>query len=189
MADIQSAWNAYLQGNVIQAQQIATALAKANPDDAEAWYVLSQTLEGDRADLFHRKALSLDPDVETSFTSQAAETISANGMEEVLDEPSYEGDTVPTTFLDPSAEDTVGEERVGEPDAVMDEDTPAEFFAVPDVRPKVPPLAETAAEPAKEEAKPAVRQRSGNNALNTVALLIVGILIVFVLYLLISSLL
>lgn len=187
MADIQSAWNAYLQGNVIQAQQIATALAKADPDDAEAWYVLSQTLEGDRADLFHRKALSLNPDVETSFASQAAETISANGMEEVLDEPSYEGDTVPTTFLDPAVEETgaVSEESAAE----MDEDTPTEFFAVPDVRPKVPPLAETAAEPAKEETKPAVRQRSGNNALNTVALLIVGLLIVFVLYLLISSLL
>ena len=75
MDEMQSAWDAIRSGEIVKAQRIAATLAKNNPDNADAWYLLSKAVSGERQETFRRKALSLDPAVAGRYQEEHAAAV------------------------------------------------------------------------------------------------------------------
>ena len=66
MINLQTAWEAIEKGDSVEAQSIVAQILRDDPNNAEAWMILSEAVSGDRKELFLRKALQLDPDLEVA---------------------------------------------------------------------------------------------------------------------------
>lgn len=66
MTTLKDAWDAIKQGDRLKAQEITAHILKDNPRNAEAWMALGEAVSGDRQALFYRKALQLDPTLESA---------------------------------------------------------------------------------------------------------------------------
>lgn len=75
MNEMQSAWKAIRSGETAKAQRIAATLAKNDPNNADAWYLLSEAVSGERQDIFRRKALALDSAVAGRYLDEPAEGV------------------------------------------------------------------------------------------------------------------
>lgn len=66
MATLKDAWDAIKQGDRLKAQEITAHILKDDPRNAEAWMALGEAVSGDRQVLFYRKALQLDPTLDSA---------------------------------------------------------------------------------------------------------------------------
>ncbi|MEM9774525.1 MAG: hypothetical protein AAF902_08100 [Chloroflexota bacterium] len=66
MINLQTAWEAIEKGDSVEAQSIVAQILRDDPNNAEAWMILSEAVSGDRKELFLRKALQLDPDLDVA---------------------------------------------------------------------------------------------------------------------------
>ena len=64
MINLQTAWEAIEKGDNVEAQSIVAQILRDDPNNAEAWMILSEAVSGDRKELFLRKALQLNPELE-----------------------------------------------------------------------------------------------------------------------------
>jgi hypothetical protein len=63
MSNLQEAYEAIEQGDLVTAQAIAAELLKTDQQNAEVWFILSEATEGDRRIIFLNKAIKLDPNL------------------------------------------------------------------------------------------------------------------------------
>ncbi len=165
MDELQAAWEAIQDGDLQQAARLAAALAKNEPDNADAWYLLSEAVEGERQALFRKKALALDPRVADRYREEAAAEMAETDAGLMDEEP--EAAELPTEFF------AYPDNR---PEVEMPEAAAAAEPAV---------TAAPAAAPTPPRRRRRARQNSGAN----LALILVGLLILIVLYFFITSLL
>lgn len=71
MRNLQAAWEAIEKGDSVEAQSIVAQILRDDPKNAEAWMVLGEAVSGDRRELFLRKAIQLDPNLEIAKTKLA----------------------------------------------------------------------------------------------------------------------
>ncbi len=162
MDELQAAWEAIQDGDLQQAARLAAALAKNEPDNADAWYLLSEAVEGERQALFRKKALALDPRVADRYREEAAAEMAETDAGLMDEEP--EAAELPTEFF------AYPDNR---PEVEMPEAAEPAVSAAP------------AAAPTPPRRRRRARQNSGAN----LALILVGLLILIVLYFFITSLL
>ncbi|MEM8857688.1 MAG: hypothetical protein AAGD96_05175 [Chloroflexota bacterium] len=160
MINLQTAWEAIEKGDSVEAQSIVAQILRDDPNNAEAWMVLGEAVSGDRKELFFRKALQLDPDLE--IAKQRLEQL------EVLEtvEPEVNGSAMtvpPGVSLD--APTVPIEER-------LSEDRPS------------PQLKAHGQQGAASQSKPKPQPKRGNTAL----LIILFLLIILAIYFFIDSL-
>ena len=158
MDELQSAWEAVQNGDLVRAQRIAAALAKTDPENADAWYLLSAAVAGERQDVFRRKALDLDPTVVARYFEGEAAEPGGLPVEEL------ESVDLPTEFF------TYPDNR---PEVNIEEPAESEGELAPAV----------ASPPARR-----ARARSGGSGLTNALLFILGVIILVVLYFFITSL-
>jgi hypothetical protein len=63
MSNLQEAYEAIEQGDLVTAQAIAAELLKTDQQNAELWFILSEATAGDRRLIFLNKAIKLDPNL------------------------------------------------------------------------------------------------------------------------------
>ena len=66
MSTLQEAYEAIEQGDLVTAQALAAEMLKANQQDAEAWFILSEATAGDRKLVFLNKAIKLNPNLKVA---------------------------------------------------------------------------------------------------------------------------
>lgn len=71
MSSLQDARNALNLGDNTTAQAIIADVLKVDQNNAEAWFLLSEAVEGDRKLIFLNKALKLNPNIEEEMQQQA----------------------------------------------------------------------------------------------------------------------
>ena len=165
MNEMQTAWDAMRDGEIEQAQRLAVAIAKDDPENADAWYLLSELVSGERQDLFLRKAVSLDPTVVERYQSLSIEAEDESLTE--LIEGEHERTELPTEFFT-------------YPDNRPEVDLPE--------KPELSTSAQAAPAEAASSA-PAPEPRRPRRAATNILLLVIAILIIVVLYFFITSLL
>jgi hypothetical protein len=112
---LQEAIAAARRGDVERAQLLAAEVVQATPDDANAWYLLSQLVDSDaRRAAYLSKTLALDPTHE-----QAREEVAA------LPADVAESLSVASLIIPPASSEPAGE-TLPEPEMVLPEKLPAE---------------------------------------------------------------
>ena len=180
MSSLQDARDALQRGDLEQVQVITADLLKSDPNSAEAWYILSQAVDGDRQQIFKQKALALDPEVEAQFEP---ESDVENLADELFD------------FSSPAFPDLMGPADDGEPDdfgeagdALADDDFYVEVEAPAEEEVFEVSTPETEAPPAVDNAREAVTANGTSFDSSLIILAVLGLLILVVAYLFVRSL-
>ena len=189
MSSLQDARAALQRGDLEQVQIITADLLKNDPDSADAWYMLSHAVEGDRQQIFMQKALDLDPEIEDRFVSEsdtenlADELFDFNSSEfPDLDGPTDDDDTFGDVDDVDDLDDT---DDVFEADEIDDFVGESESFVVADSfeeapsEPEVPSMV--------NESKTSVESGTSFD-MNLIILVGLGLVILVVAYLFVRSL-
>ena len=181
MSSLQDARDALQRGDLEQVQIITADLLKSDPDSADAWYMLSHAVEGDRQQIFMQKALALDPEIEDRFV---LESDTENLVDELFDfnssefpdldgpadDYSFDDDRIDHELVDDEVDDFVAESELFVADSAFEE-----LASEPEV-------ASIADEPE------ALVENSSPFDMNLIVLVGLGLVILFVAYLFIQSL-
>lgn len=184
MSTLDDAREALLGGDLANAQAIAADLLKTDPDNAGAWYVLGEAVEGDRKEIFQKKALTLNPDIASEF---APDVSLDDFADDFLIEDSAEDDVMSLGSSDfPSLSGPVdddSDEFVSETAESTDDDSLDDFY--------VEPVNDGATD---DDSDVSSSDESADSATGSgfdtslILLAGIGLMIVFVLYMLIQSL-
>ncbi len=190
-ATLQEAIAAVRIGDTERAQLLAAEVIQDNPDDANAWYLLSQLVDSDaRRAVYLSKVLTLDPSHERARAEFDALPAEASA---VLPVPAPLAATITTPQVAVEVTDEAEYAATGEPEHVPDwlqpiapEPTPSESVAVEVapvyepavVAPPTPPVARPAPSPAVTAPRPATPpppppRQQGNGALMALLVLLV----------------
>lgn len=196
MSSLQDAREAINQGDKTTAQAIIADVLKGDQENAEAWFLLSEAVDGDRKLIFLNKAIKLDPTLEEAIQRKAELEGTAVVEPEPEPEPIPEIESEPQGDLGLETITPADFESFGQhtdKDEVEAEQSKPLKVDEPEVLPtvkKTPPTAvvTTQTKPeAKEEENTAEAQPS--NLLNTIGLGISVLLTVLLFILFVQSLL
>jgi len=192
MSTLEDAREALLGGDLANAQAIAADLLKTDPDNAGAWYVLSEAVEGDRKEIFQKKALALNPDIASEFMPELP---SDEEIDELLSEDVAQDEVMSLNSSDfpslrgPSDEDEL-ETDMGASDSGGD-DNLDDFYVAPAVYSDDDDTStESGASDSTDSDEDETAEEKSGSGLDTNLLLLVTIaaMIVLVLYMLVQSL-
>lgn len=184
-ATLQDAIAAVRSGETERAQILAAEVIQTNPDDANAWYLLSQLVESDaRRAVYLNKVLSLDPGHERARAEYESLPIDASAVLGPVPTPVAEATAAPEPEVELQLETAT--ETADQPEAVPDwlqpltpEPVPA-AVAVPPSVPAPPAPSSTTVQPRRVTPPPPPARRRSNTAL-TALLVIMALLTVAVL--------
>ncbi|MCB0036275.1 MAG: hypothetical protein KDE51_19725 [Anaerolineales bacterium] len=98
MSSLQDAREAINQGDTTTAQAIIADVLKGDQGNAEAWFLLSEAVDGDRKLIFLNKAIKLDPTLDEAIQRKAE----LEGTAVVEPEPEPELEPIPEIELESS---------------------------------------------------------------------------------------
>lgn len=198
MSSLQDAREAINQGDTTTAQAIIADVLKGDQGNAEAWFLLSEAVDGDRKLIFLNKAIKLDPTLDEAIQRKAE----LEGTAVVEPEPEPEPEPLPEIELDSSDDfglDTITPAdfesfgQIADEEDLEDEEPEPLKMDMTDVAPttkNTPPAAVTTTQTKprpKEEDDAAEEQPS--NLVNTLGLGISVLLTVLLFILFVQSLL
>ncbi len=181
MSSLQDAQQALANGDLDEVQAIAAGLLKTDPNSAEAWYILSQAVSGDRQEIFKNKALLLDPDIESKMGTSEPDLVDELFDSNLPDFPDLDGtedDTPPFEIDDDSTDEVV-------PDSMTTADLSGDFVDEP-----YPIEMATGESEPTVDSETDIQDMAGNTSsidFNLISLVVIGIAMLVVLVLLIQS--